>query len=54
MRSRSRDAKTGDYFVPIPNHGSGEYACDEDGDGFHEVHVNTTEGFPAVPVRKKT
>jgi len=27
------------------NHGSGEYARDEDGDGFHEVHVNTMEGF---------
>ena len=26
-------------------HGAGEYARDEDGDGFHEVHVNTTEGF---------
>lgn len=23
----------------------GEYARDEDGDGFHEVHVNTMEGF---------
>jgi len=27
------------------NHGSGEYARDDDGDGFHEVHVNTMEGF---------
>lgn len=26
-------------------HGCGEYARDEDGDGFHEVHVNTMEGF---------
>lgn len=26
-------------------HGRGEYARDEDGDGFHEVHVNTLEGF---------
>ena len=26
-------------------HGRGEYACDEDGDGFCEVHVNTLEGF---------
>lgn len=25
-------------------HGTGEYARDEDGDGFHEVHVNTMEG----------
>ena len=27
------------------NHGRKEYARDEDGDGFHEVHVNTMEGF---------
>jgi len=27
------------------NHGVGEYARDEDGDGFCEVHVNTMEGF---------
>lgn len=27
------------------NHSKGEYARDEDGDGFHEVHVNTMEGF---------
>lgn len=26
-------------------HVQGEYARDEDGDGFHEVHVNTMEGF---------
>jgi transposase len=26
-------------------HGVGEYARDEDGDGFYEVHVNTIEGF---------
>jgi transposase len=26
-------------------HGHGEYARDEDGDGFHEIHVNTMEGF---------
>ena len=26
-------------------HSSGEYARDEDGDGFHEVYVNTMEGF---------
>ena len=26
-------------------HGCGEYARDEDGDGFCEVHVNTLEGF---------
>lgn len=27
------------------NHAAKEYARDEDGDGFHEVHVNTIEGF---------
>lgn len=27
------------------NHSSGEYARDDDGDGFCEVHVNTIEGF---------
>jgi transposase-like protein len=26
------------------NHDSGEFACDEDGDGFYQVHVNTIEG----------
>lgn len=26
------------------NHGRGEYARDDDGDSFHEVHVNTMEG----------
>jgi transposase-like protein len=26
------------------NHAAGEYARDDDGDGFHEVHVNTMEG----------
>jgi transposase len=26
-------------------HGIGEYARDDDGDGFCEVHVNTIEGF---------
>nr|WP_318655963.1 transposase [Pseudanabaena yagii] len=26
-------------------HGAGEYARDEDGEGFCEVHVNTMEGF---------
>ena len=25
--------------------GSGEYARDDDGDGFHDVHVNTREGL---------
>jgi transposase-like protein len=26
-------------------HAAAEYARDDDGDGFHEVHVNTLEGF---------
>ena len=26
-------------------HSKGEYARDADGDGFHEIHVNTMEGF---------
>jgi transposase-like protein len=26
-------------------HAAGEYARDDDGDGHHEVHVNTMEGF---------
>jgi len=26
-------------------YGKGDYARDEDGDGKHEVHVNTREGF---------
>ena len=29
--------------------GSGEYARDEGGDGFQEVHVNTIEVFLAIP-----
>ncbi|HRJ53439.1 MAG TPA: IS1595 family transposase [Candidatus Thiothrix moscowensis] len=33
------------YLHKTVNHGAGEYARDEDGDGFHEVHVNTMEGF---------
>jgi transposase-like protein len=33
------------YKHKTVNHGSGEYARDEDGDGFHEVHINTMEGF---------
>jgi transposase len=35
-------------FQTVPDRGEagsrGEYARDEDGDGFHEVHVNTIEG----------
>lgn len=33
------------YAHKSVNHSAGEYARDEDGDGFHEVHVNTLEGF---------
>jgi transposase-like protein len=34
-----------DYQHKTVNHSAGEYARDEDGDGFHEVHVTTLEGF---------
>jgi transposase-like protein len=34
-----------DYDHKTVCHGAGEYASDEDGDGFCEVHVNTMEGF---------
>jgi len=33
------------YRHKTVNHSAGEYTRDEDGDGFHEVHVNTLEGF---------
>jgi transposase len=33
------------YGHQVVCHSKGEYARDEDGDGFHEVHVNTMEGF---------
>jgi transposase-like protein len=33
------------YDHKTVNHGQGEYARDEDGDGKFEVHVNTMEGF---------
>jgi transposase len=33
------------YRHKAVGHGRGEYARDEDGDGFCEVHVNTLEGF---------
>ena len=33
------------YQHKTVNHSAGEYARDEDGDGFHEVHINTLEGF---------
>jgi hypothetical protein len=35
----------GGYTHKSVNHGRGEYARDEDGDGLCEVHVNTMEGF---------
>ena len=34
-------------------HGRGEYARDEDGDGFCEVHVNTIEGFWSLDLLRK-
>ena len=33
------------YSHKTVNHGLGEYARDEDRDGFHEVHVNAIKGF---------
>jgi transposase-like protein len=33
------------YGHKAVRHGRGEYARDDDGDGFREVHVNTAEGF---------
>ncbi len=33
------------YDHKTVNHGQGEYARDEDGDAFCEVHVNTMESF---------
>ena len=33
------------YQHKTVNHSKFEYARDEDGDGFYEVHVNTMEGF---------
>jgi transposase-like protein len=37
--------QSGGYGHKRVNHGRGEFARDEDGDGFCEVHVNTMEGF---------
>ena len=37
--------ETWGYDHKSVNHGRGEFARDEDGDGFCEVHVNTMEGF---------
>ena len=33
------------YTHKTVNHSAGEYARDDDGDGFCEIHVNTLEGF---------
>jgi transposase-like protein len=33
------------YQHSAVNHSAGEYARDEDGDGFHEVHVNSMESL---------
>jgi hypothetical protein len=33
------------YGHKTVNHSKGEHARDEDGDGFHEIHVNTVEGL---------
>ena len=32
------------YAYKRVNHSAGKYARDEDGEGFHQVHVNTLEG----------
>ena len=37
--------QTWGYAHKSINHGRGEFARDDDGDGFCEVHVNTMEGF---------
>jgi hypothetical protein len=37
------------YLHSTVCHSHGEYARDEDGDRFHEVHVNTIEGFWRPP-----
>jgi transposase len=34
-----------EYLHKQVNHGTNEFARDEDGDGICEVHVNTIEGF---------
>jgi transposase-like protein len=44
FRSYSRLAEQG-HPHPTVDHGAGEYARDDDGDGVREVHVNTTEGL---------
>ena len=46
--------ETWGYDPKSVNHGRGEFARDEDGDGFCEVHVNTMEGFVRSVDRKRT
>ena len=36
------------YCHETVNHSAGEYARDDDGDGFCEVHVNTMEGVGSL------
>ena len=36
------------YAHKSVNHSAGEYARDEDGDGFFEVHINTLEGLGSL------
>src|SRR5216117_2764492 len=45
IRSGQVHDPTWGYDHKSVNHGRGEFARDEDGDGFCEVHVNTMEGF---------
>lgn len=37
--------RSGGYGHKTSCHSQSEYACDEDGDGFHEAHINTTQSF---------
>ena len=43
--SHRTSAEIWGYAHKSVNHGRGEFARDDDGDGFCEVHVNTMEGF---------
>lgn len=36
------------YRHKTVNHSKGEYARDEDGDGFHEIYVSTMEGLGSL------
>ena len=49
----SRLQERGDQHHSV-NHGRREYARDDDGDGFHEVHVNTRMLLVAVAVLAST